>query len=120
MKLLEKYNGTKTYMFPNGDIATPEKILHSFPACLTFPHVVETDEGGEVLFALQNLSALKSIYNIDRSLSEEDAISAIQAIINTEPEHVESAEERQATALEAIASGATSETTEVINALLGE
>jgi hypothetical protein len=120
MKILEKYVGGKTYMFPNGDIATPETILHSFPACLTFTHVVETDEGGEVMFAMQNLSALKSIYNIDRSLSDEEAIAAIQTIINTVPEYVESAEDRQATALEAIAEGATSETTEVINALLGE
>lgn len=120
MKLLEKYDGTKTYMFPNGDIATPEKTLAHFPACIAFPHVVETDENGEVMFAMQNLSALRSLYSIDKSMPEADAIAAIQIIINTEPEYVESAEDRQATALEAIASGATSETTAVIDALLGE
>ena len=29
---LELFDGTKTYMFPNGDIATPEKIRQQFPA----------------------------------------------------------------------------------------
>ena len=72
MKILEKYDGSKTYMFPNGSLATPEVMKAKFPAVMAFAHVIETDEGGEVCFAVENLSALKSIYNIDRSLSEND------------------------------------------------
>lgn len=125
MKVIEKYTGQKTYMFPNGAIATPEVIEAQFPAVNVFPHIIETDEHSEVCFAVQNLSAMRSFYEVDASLDESEAIAKIQEIINSpapEPvsSPVSSPEERQAAALEAIASGATGESTEVINALLGE
>lgn len=69
-------------MFPNGAIATHETVLQQFPACLTFTHIVETDEAGEVMFALENLSAMKSFYNLDSSLSIEDAIIAVEHAAN--------------------------------------
>ena len=100
MKKLEKYLGNKTYMFPNGAIATPEKMLEDFPAVLTFTHIIETDEAGEVCFAVQNLNAMRSLYNIDVTLTEAEAIAKIEEIINTEPEPEPSAEERIASALE--------------------
>ena len=100
MKKVIKYDGTKTFMYPNGEVATPERVLADFPAVLTFPHIIETDEAEEVCFAVQNLSAMRSIYNIDFSLNEEEAILAIQEVINTEPEYEPSAEERIASALE--------------------
>lgn len=103
MKILEKYTGDKFYMFPNGVLATKEAVLESFPSALTFVHVVETDEAGEVMWAFQNLSAMRSMYNIDTSLTEEEAIMALQEAINTPPpivEDVPSAEERIAAALE--------------------
>ena len=87
MKKLEKYTGEKTYMYPNAALATPERVLAVFPAAIAFPHVIETDENGEVLFAIMNLSAIRAQYGIDASLSESEAIQAIQDIINTpEPE----------------------------------
>lgn len=102
MKLVEKYTGDKTYMFPNGALATKEAVLEQFPAALTFVHYVETDEAGEVMWAFQNLSAMRTMYNIDSSLSESEALAAIQELINTEPEvdTTPSAEERIAAALE--------------------
>ena len=101
MKKLEKYLGDKTYMFPNGAIATPEKMLEQFPAALTFAHVIETDEAGEVCFAVENLSAMRSIYEIDKNLTEDEAITKIEEIINTPPPEPEpSAQERIASALE--------------------
>lgn len=101
MKIIEKYTGTKTYMFPNGAIATPEVMQAQFPAVLTFAHIIETDEAGEVAFAVQNLSAMRSFYKIDPTLSESEAIAAIQEIVNTpEPEPEPSAEERIAAAME--------------------
>lgn len=102
MKKVIKYDGTKIFMYPNGEIATKERVLKDFPASLTFAHIVETDENEEIMFALQNLSAMRGIYNIDSSLTEEEAIIAIQEIINT-PEEVSdepTAEERIASALE--------------------
>ena len=94
MKRLEKYTGEKTYMYPNAVLATPERVLADFPAAVAFPHVIETDDNGEVLFAIMNLSALRAQYGIDTSLSESEAIQAIQDIINTpEPEPEETVDE---------------------------
>lgn len=102
MKIIEKYTGEKVYMFPNGALATKEAVLESFPAALSFVHVVETDENGEVMWAFQNLSAMRTMHNIDKSLSEAEAIEALQEMINTPPvvEEMPSAEERIAAALE--------------------
>lgn len=102
MKKIIKYTGDKTFMFPNGAIATKEEVLIQFPAALMFTHVVETDEAEEVMWALENLSALRTQFGIDSSLTEEEAIATIQEIINTpEPENTEAtAEERIAAALE--------------------
>lgn len=89
MKYLEKYTGEKTYMYPNATLATPERVLADFPAAIAFPHIIETDANGEVLFAIMNLSAMRTQYDIDASLSEEEAIQAIEDIMNTpdpEPE----------------------------------
>jgi hypothetical protein len=100
MKYVEKYTGEKTYMFPNGHIATPEVVLQQFPAALVFPHIVETDESGQVLFAIQNLAAMRTIHDIDAALSEMDAIDAVEIAINTPPIYEPSAEERIAAAME--------------------
>ena len=98
---LEKYDGTKTYMFPNGAIADPATVRAQYPAIEVFPHVIEVN--GNVLQAIMELSAMRGIHNIDENLPEADAISAIQTIINTPAPVVEpevSAEERIASALE--------------------
>ena len=101
MKKIIKYTGDKTFMFPNGAIATPERVLQDFPAALTFTHIIETDEHEEVCFAVQNLSAMRGVYGIDSTLTEEEAIAAIQEVVNApEPEAEPSAEERIASALE--------------------
>lgn len=100
-KKIEKYTGDKTYMFPNGAIATKEAVLKQFPAALSFVHFVETDENGEVMWAFQNLSAMRTMYEIDSSLSEEEALAKIEEILNTPPSEPEpSAEERMAAAME--------------------
>lgn len=123
MVRLEKYTGTKTYMAPSGALMTPERMLESFPAIMTFTHVIETDKNGQMCMAINNLSMLRDRYNIEDSLSDDEAIAAIQAAMNTEPEPGEPApttEERTAAALETIAAGATGETANALNALLGE
>ena len=101
MKKLEKYDGSKTYMFPNGKLGTVEAVTQEFPAWQSFTHIVTTDEAGEVMFGFENLSAMRSLYGIGSELSEEEAILAIQEIIITPPaEPAPSAEERIAAALE--------------------
>ena len=102
MKKVIKYTGDKTFMFPNGELATPEVVSAQYPAVTAFTHIIETDDNCEVLFAIQNLSAMRNIYNIDTSLTEDEAIAKIEEIVNTpEPESTEvTAEERIAAALE--------------------
>ena len=103
MRKVEKYTGEKTYMFPSGRLATPEAVMEQFPAALSFAHIVETDDNGEVMFAFNNLSAMRSMHQIDKDLSEEEAIAAIEEKINTPepvPEPEPSAEERIAAAME--------------------
>lgn len=102
MVKIEKYEGNKTYMYPNGALAIPEKVLRDFPACLTFTHIVETDEAGQVMFSMENLSAVRTRYEIDSSLTEDEAILAIEEIRNTPPvvDDTPTTDERIAAALE--------------------
>lgn len=100
MLRLEKFDGTKTYIFPNGDIATPAKIREQFPAVDTFPHVLEIN--GDVVQAVMSLSALRAMNDLDESLTENDAIAEIEAITNRKPEisDLPTPDERIASAME--------------------
>lgn len=96
---LEKFDGTKTYMTPSGAVYTPDRIRAEFPAVDHFVHVLEIN--GDVCQAVLNLRMLRSMYNIDESLSETEAIQAIEGIINTPPPEPEvSTEERIVAATE--------------------
>lgn len=100
---LEKYTGEKTYMFPTGALATPEVVYNNYPAAKVFTFVVGTDKNGQVMQSMDNLSVLRDVYDIDAALSEDEAIAAIEEIMNTPEEPVEdvpTAEERIAAALE--------------------
>ena len=98
---IEKYTGNKTYMYPNGALATPDTIKNDFPAVEAFVHIIETDEAGQVCFAVQNLAAVRSQMAIDSSLSEDEAIAKIEELRNAPiPEPDPTAEERIEAALE--------------------
>lgn len=94
------YDGTETYMYPNGALATPEVVKRDYPAVDVFPHVIEVN--GNVLQAIQELNAMRNIHGIDESLSNEEAVLAMQTIVNTPREVVEelTPEERIASAME--------------------
>lgn len=88
-------------MFPNGTMATPQVVQERYPAVNVFEHLVETDEQGQVMFALQNLAAIRGQMNIDSSLSSDEAIAKIEELRNApQPEPGPSFEERIASALE--------------------
>ena len=102
MHILKIYD-EKTRMYPSGKVATKDTVYADYPAVKVFTHVIETDENDEVIYAINNLSALRTSYNIDKSLSEQEAVQAIQDIMNTPHEPVEpepTAEERIAASLE--------------------
>ena len=82
MLKIEKFTGEKTYMYPNGALATPEVIKKDFPAVEVFTHIIETDEAGQVCFAVQNLAAVRSQVGIDSSLTEDEAIVKIEELRN--------------------------------------
>lgn len=102
MHILKIYD-EKTRMYPSGKVATKDTVYADYPAVKVFTHVIETDENDEVIYAINNLSALRTSYNIDKSLSEQEAVQAIQDIMNTPREPIEpepTAEERIAASLE--------------------
>lgn len=102
MHILKIYD-EKTRMYPSGKVATKDTVYADYPAVKVFTHVIETDENDEVIYAINNLSALRTSYSIDKSLSEQEAVQAIQDIMNTPREPVEpepTAEERIAASLE--------------------
>ena len=98
MLKLEKFDGIKTYMFPNSEVATPEIIRAKFPAVDSFVHVIEVN--GDVCQAVMNLAALRAIHEIASGLSETEAIFAIEARINAPAEVIIEPEERLAAAAE--------------------
>lgn len=99
MLKMVKFDGRTTYMYPNGEMATPERIKADFPAVDAFTHVLEIN--GNVCQAVMELGALRGIHNIDESLTEDEAIAKIEEIVNTPaPEPAPSAEERIAASLE--------------------
>ena len=101
MVYLEKYNKNKTYMAPSGAIFTPEVVKQKYPAVEVFTFVIWTDEAGEIFGGLDSLNNLRSRYDIDKGLGEDEAIEEIQRILNLpQPEPEPSAEERIAAALE--------------------
>lgn len=95
-------NQNKTYQYPNGILATPERVLSDYPAIAEFKHIIETDESEQMFIGIQNLAMARSMYNIDSELSDEEAVLAIQDIMNMQEasNSIPSAEERIASALE--------------------
>lgn len=87
MSKLEKFDRTKTYATPIGGIQTPEDLLAKYPALtLGATYLIETDEEGFVaLSEPMSLAQLRTHYGVDAALSEDDAIAAIQDIMNTPP-----------------------------------
>lgn len=101
MKKVKIYTGDKTMMFPSGAMASPETVLEQFPAILEFPHIIETDEMEQVIFAVQNLSSARGMHNVPAELSDGEAAEFIETILNAPaPEEAPSAQERIAAALE--------------------
>lgn len=94
------YDGTKSYMYPNGAIATPDVVKRDYPAVEVFPHVIEVN--GNVLQAIQELTAMRNLHGVDELLSDSEAVLAMEVKINTPQVVVDvvTAEERIAAAME--------------------
>lgn len=100
------YTG-QTFMAPAGTLYTPERIKQDFESIDIFPHVIQTDPQCEMCWAVSNLSAMRSQYNVPPEMSVDEALAFMEEKINAEPEPVveevdpvPSPEERIAAALE--------------------
>ncbi len=105
-KVLEIYDKTKTYLYPNMTLATPENVATTY-SVVNIPNlecIIETDESRIMFYtAPEPISVFKGRYNIDSSVSTKDAIVAIEEILNApqpEAKLAPTAEERIAAALE--------------------
>lgn len=99
MRKVLRYDNETTYMFPSGEIATPEVIRSKFPAIEYFEHIMVIS--GNVCQSIQELASMRDFYAVDDNLTNEEAIQIIQDIINApQPEPEPTAEERIASALE--------------------
>lgn len=81
---LKLYNPNDTYMSPASVIMDAAGVLRDFPAAQLFPHIVHTDEGGEMLYGFYSLSAMKSKYGIDKNLVGAEAVQAVEDAMNKE------------------------------------
>lgn len=90
---LKLYNSNDIYMSPSGAIMNATKVQQDFPAVSTFKFIVETDAYEEMMFGFYSLSAMKSQYNIDSSLSDLEAVQAIEDAMNEEREEQEQSQQ---------------------------
>ena len=120
------WNKEDMIITPSGEVFSAEQWMERYPVA-SIPTIKVVCAKGEINGAFfGTLGAMVDMYEADgcdfsNCTTDEEKLEAIEAFEdelnkpNTEP----TPEERQATALEAIASGATSETTEVMDVLLG-
>jgi hypothetical protein len=120
------WNKTDSIITPIGEVLTPEQWIERYPiAGISTIKVVCA--GGEINGAyFGTLGSMVEAYgamgcDFSACVTDEDKLAAIEAFEDemNKPSTEPTAEERTATALEAIATGATAESTEAMNALLG-
>ena len=119
------WNKQDSILTPIGEVLTAEQWIERWPVA-GIETIKVVCAGGEINGAFfGTLGQMKEMYakqGCDFSACESDqdyldAIEAFEDAMNA-PSNEPTAEERQAAALEAIATGATSETTEAMEALL--
>lgn len=86
---LKLYQPSDTYMSPAGTLMDEAAVREQFPAAQTFLHIVQTDEGGEMMYGFYSLSAMRSKYSISKSLNDAQACQAVEDAMNAEREEQE-------------------------------
>lgn len=127
MKRYAIWDKVSPIITPIGEVLTAEQWKERYPVA-GIPSITVVCGAGEINGAFfGTLGQMVQMYeaqgaDFSECESDEDKLAVIEAFEDAmnAPRTEPTPEERQAQALEAIASGATSETTEAINALLGE
>ena len=102
-RYLTLYDNTKTYVTPDMNQAPPSMVAEKYSVVnIGVSCVIETDESGIMLYtAPAPISVMRSNYSIEQTLTDEEAIRAIEEILNApEPDQEPSANDRIAAALE--------------------
>lgn len=98
MKRLIKYDNKTDYVFNDGKIITPKIMIQKHPAVYLPGFYIEVND--VVFYGYHNINVLRSRYNIDEGLTEEEAVTVIEGILNNPYAIMPTAEERIAAALE--------------------
>lgn len=102
---LEIYDSTKTYLYPNMQSATPERVAAEFTAVNTpgVKAVITTDQSATMFYAIDILPAMAQRLGVDISTmtTDEEKLVAMEAVLNApQPEPQPTAEERIAASME--------------------
>lgn len=102
---LEIYDPNKTYVFPNMQLATPEKIALDY-SVVNIPNakiVITTDASATMFYAVELMLSMAQRLGVDTTQYEtdEEILVAMEEVLNEpQPEAEPTAEERIASALE--------------------
>lgn len=127
MKRYAIWDKVSPIITPVGEVLTAEQWIERYPVA-GVPSITVVCGAGEINGAFfGTLGQMRQMYEAQGAdfsdcVTADDQLAVIEAFEDAmnAPSTEPTAEERQAKALEAIAEGATSATTEAINALLGE
>ena len=127
MKRYAIWDKVSPIITPIGEVMTAEKWIERYPVA-GIPSITVVCGAGEINGAFfGTLGQMVQMYeaqgaDFSECVTDEDKLTVIEAFEDAmnAPSTEPTAEERQAKALEAIAEGATGETTAAIDALLGE
>ncbi len=104
MRYLTIYDKSKVYFYPNMKTASYEDVANEYSvvAVQDMVCIIETDVSGTMFYtAPEPLVVAKGRHGINQSLSDVDAVKAIEEILNAPlPEADPTAEERIAAAME--------------------
>jgi len=125
-KRYEIWDKQSVMITPIGEVFTPEQWIERYPAAAHIAYVCATGEIKGAFF--ESLGQMVSVYesagvDFSECTTDQEKLDAIEAYEDAMKEaaaNATSTEERTATALEAIAEGATSETKENVAALQEE
>lgn len=120
------WNKEDMVITPSGEVFSSEQWMERYPVAAV-PTIKVVCAKGEINGAFfGTLGAMVEMYEAEgcdfsACVTDEEKLEVIEAFEDemNKPSTEPSPEERQALALEAIANGATNETTEVVDALLG-
>lgn len=83
--MYEIWNKTAGFNLADGTACTVEEIKARYPFTANGTIIIEKLENGNV-GAIDSLDIIKGVYSVDATLSDEDALAAIEAARNAPPE----------------------------------